>query len=95
MKINNKQYWSLTDLFTADSGGNENARRAAANEHSRNMRVLDLQDSSDRRSYLYSVLALNKQDNTQAAELQNNANRYQMIVIVAAIIGAVLIFKNI
>lgn len=95
MKINNKQYWSITDLFTADSGGNENARRAAANEHSRNMALIEATKDSDRRSFLYSVLALNKQDNTQAAELQNNANRYQMIVIVAAIIGAVLIFKNI
>lgn len=95
MKINNKQYWSLTDFLLGDEIGAKNARQAADNEHARNMRVLDLQDSSDRRSYLYSVLALNKQDNTQAAELQNNSNRYQMIVIVAAIIGAVLIFKNI
>ena len=90
-----KQYWSLTSLFTDDKLGSENARQAAANEHAINNRLLDLTDSSDRRSFLYSIIALDKQDNTQDAELQIASQRYRTIVIIAAIIGAVLIFKNI
>lgn len=90
-----QRFFSLTDLFTADSGGNENARRAAANEHSRNMALIDAQNSSDMRSYLYSLVALRQQQPTQQAEVQDNANRYQTIAIIATIIGAVLIFKNI
>lgn len=90
-----QRFFSLTDALIGDSIGSENARRAAANEHSQNMALIHAQDTSDMRSYLYNVLALRQQQPTQQAEVQDNANRYQTIVIVAAIIGAVLIFKNI
>lgn len=96
MKTAHKNYMlSLTDLLTADTTGNENARQAAANEHSRNMALIEAQKDSDRRSYLYSLFALNSQPATQQAELTDNRSRRNMIIVIAAIVGAVLILKNI
>ena len=88
-------FFSLTDLLTADTSGNENARQAAANENSRNMALIGAQDSSDLRSFLYNVAALRQQQPTQQAEIEDNKNRYQLIALVAVVLGAVLIFKNI
>ena len=91
-----KQYaFSFTEWLAGDNIGSENARQAAANEHSQNMALIGAQDSSDRRSYLYNLLALKNQGSTQQAEVRNNANLYQTVAIVAAVVGAVLILKNI
>lgn len=95
MKLSNKQYWSLTDFLLGDEIGAKNARQAAANEHSRNMALIEAQKDSDRRSYLYSLFALNSQPATQQAELTDNRSRRNMIIVIAAIVGAVLILKNI